>query len=473
MTATAKAESTGHLGSTPLADVLISILDRALSGSLVVEEPTGQKSALTTREGSVTKAKTGARIDPTRSAAEQLYQQVEWLCARPAQSVYGFYRDVDFLHTTPEAELDPLQLIWRCSRQYHSRERVEQALQRIGARPLRLHRHASLDRFAFNWDDLTALEQLSLGPLTLAELLETPGCDTESLRAIVYVLALTRHLDLGDGRFPLGIVQPVSRTQPRSDVPSASSSGRPEPSSAQRSALKPSQPLLGPSSPPGSGRSTHPAVRAQTEIRLSSTALGRSIPPSQSTPFFSRRPPSRPASASLAPAGRSSSSGAPGGDSDDPTASAILNAEVLCRKGDFEQAATHARTAHLARPHDDLIGALYGYIQARRGRLKESAAETYLKHCAEALAKNPEDVHYRRYRAWVLLAAGRDLEAMREFKRIVRQDRYDIDAARQLRLYVMRQKAGSKGGPGSGGFFSFLRPSISPPSGSKPPKSGR
>ncbi|MBN2196201.1 MAG: DnaJ domain-containing protein [Polyangiaceae bacterium] len=232
--------------------MLVSLLDRRLTGSLVIQDPTNRKSAITIAEGLVVKARTAEAVvrlgdllvelhaldtttleralrlgkqanvplgqsllrleavgGPILDAAlsEQLARRVVWVSGLPLETRYGFYSGTDFLGNwgAGPVESDPLALIWRTARDHASPSRVESVISRMESRRARLHPEARIDRFHFGWDETTIIERLQKEPLVVRDLLATPGGDARVLARMVYVLALTRHLDLGDGKAPLGV----------------------------------------------------------------------------------------------------------------------------------------------------------------------------------------------------------------------------------------------------------------------------
>ena len=54
--------ATGVLASRPLPELLIFVLERHLTGTLVLDDPDGRKTALYMADGSVSKIKTGEAI---------------------------------------------------------------------------------------------------------------------------------------------------------------------------------------------------------------------------------------------------------------------------------------------------------------------------------------------------------------------------------------------------------------------------
>lgn len=256
----AKAEATGSLAATPLPDMLVSLLDRGLSGSLVLQDPKGRKCALTVAAGCVVKVRTpepvvrlgdllielhavdppglerglrlakqadvplgqallrlGAVAQPILDAGltEQLARRVVWIAGLAPETRFGFYGGTDFLSGwgAGAVENDPLALIWRTAQGHANQARVDSVMERIGDRTAKLHPRARIDRFHLGWEETTVIERVRVESLLLRELLEVPGIESGLLARVLYVLALTRHLDLGDGRDPVGVGAATSAVQ--------------------------------------------------------------------------------------------------------------------------------------------------------------------------------------------------------------------------------------------------------------------
>lgn len=325
--------------------MLVSVLDRRLSGSIVFQDPGARKSAFTVTEGVVVKVRTpepvvrlgdlllevGA-VDATalerglrhaRQAgvalgqallrleavapevleavlAEQLARRVLWVSALPPETRYGFYSGTDHLQNwgAGPVECEPLSLIWRAAREHASQERVESIVKRLLPRRARLHPDANLERFNLSGPEALAAERIRRGTETVEGVLAAAGLDAEVIARLIYVLVLTRHLDLGDGRAPVGAHPAMSRDRlvrgpagltlsaPANAMPPLSSSRAPSPA-IQSGAVR------APGAPPP--LPTRPTVRSDdTEVASTSEPLSRSGVPARPLPP-PPRPPGRPA----------------------------------------------------------------------------------------------------------------------------------------------------------------------------------
>lgn len=248
-----QALATGTLGGTPIANLLVYALDRRLSGTLVVEDPGRQKSAVLFRLGVPTKVKLGEQgltlaelavaaraIDETHSAAsfassratnrlhgevlveqgllepsalaellaEQVSRKVEWLCRLARESLFGYYDGQDFLQTyggREGANVDPLNVIWRAVRQQADPTAVDATLARLGGREVRLHARSRVSRFAFTPRERGIVDLLRAKPQSVPNLIATGILPEQELKRVLYALVITRHLDLGSGALPIGV----------------------------------------------------------------------------------------------------------------------------------------------------------------------------------------------------------------------------------------------------------------------------
>lgn len=315
--------------------MLVSVLDRRLTGSVVLQDPAGRKSALTVAEGAVVKARTpepvirlgdlllevGAIDSPTLERglrlakqsgialgqallraeavasevleavlAEQLVRRVLWVAGMPPETRYGFYGGIDHLENwgAGAVENEPLSLIWRAAREHASPERVEAIVTRIASRRARLHPDAQLERFNLSGAEALAAERIRSGSESIGGLLAAAGPNAAVIGRLIYVLVLTRHLDFGDGRVPVGCSPAVSRDRfvRGPTAPSAAAFG--EPTAASGSVGAPmgfTGSIRAPGAPP-------PIPRAGTgDGRPASAAV---IVPQAGAPLRPLPPPPRP-----------------------------------------------------------------------------------------------------------------------------------------------------------------------------------
>ena len=397
------AEKTGKLARVGLTELLASLLARRANGSLVLTEPSGQTSVLYASFGMVTKARTRAIVIDDPNPGEIIAQHIEWVAERIGTTSFDFHEDLDVLPEVQAVPCLPLAQIWRATRHAAHAARVDRYLARLDGQPIRLHPDARLDLFAFDWDELSCLEPLRNGPLHLAQLIAQPVQDPVVLRRLVYVLAVCGHLQLDDGRGPIGLDGPEARM--RHFVPS-------HPPATRLSTTLPSPPM-----------------RSRSGVVHKRSRVASTLPPRPSVhPLpLNRHVPPDPALLTRAPE------------------SAGQRSERLAARYEFDHALPLAESAARRHRGDPAYAARVAYLRVRCGKFNDRRAELALDQCHRAVREHPDDHRYRYYRAWVLKAMGQDEDAMRDFAIVVREDPNHIDAARELHLYRQRKSKASSG----------------------------
>jgi curved DNA-binding protein CbpA len=243
---------TGTFGKTPLLHVLVSLLERASTGTLVVETEDSVRSALYLERGVPGKMRLGtsqARLGEvlidlgylSRDASAshytvsvdsnqlfgktlinlgilseeslasalrfQLIQKLKVVAALPSSTVFGFYEGVDYLSKWRAGTtlVSPLVTAWCLARAHADSSVVATIIHRIEGHQLRLHAQAQIRSFGFNRTELTLLDVLRARPQTLESLSRMGLVSPHTLERLVYVLTLTRHLDFNLNLGPLGL----------------------------------------------------------------------------------------------------------------------------------------------------------------------------------------------------------------------------------------------------------------------------
>jgi tetratricopeptide (TPR) repeat protein len=427
------------LSTVSLGELLVSALEHRLQGSFVLETTEGKKGALFVDAGCVTKARTPDAVEPlgrllqeakviqaatierglaragqtgrrlgealielgaatqeqvSAALAEQLGRRVSLLAGWPGSSAYGFYADRDFLPGFPACEADPLALIWRALRDAPGLTAQQQAaLTSLTGRKLRLYAAAAPERLGLSESEQLVINALRTRPRAIEELLRAALLDGDKLKRLMYALTRTQQIDQGPSLSP-----PGARTLP------------PTPSFPARGA--------------GVGRVSTPPVRA--------SGLPSAAP--------SLRPPS-----SLRPAERRASS-----QSLHPTDPVVLErarahyeaAREQVQRQQFEAAAQLARMACEEDTGNAEYLALHAWLRAQLGELQNpDHAALIVAALDRAVLKERESVSIRFYRGQVLNRLGREEEALRDFRFVLRREPGHVDAARELRLHDMRKRA--------------------------------
>lgn len=267
--------ATGSLEATPLGHLLVYGLDRLLTGTLVLEEPSGKKHAIYFDGGGPAKAKVqepilflgrvlveqksisdevyertlaqaterrvlhgqvllaeGAVDERTlrEGLREQLSRQVLWMFSLPPNTLFGYYDHLNFLERWggDGVRVKPLSLIWRGVRNYAHSGHLAEVLARFGDQPIMLHVDAPIRRFRFEPREQAVIDVLRAKPQPLAELVSRGLADEAYVRRLVYALIITRQLETGvpgvepigvdeapsSSRMPVASVQPPPRSAP-------------------------------------------------------------------------------------------------------------------------------------------------------------------------------------------------------------------------------------------------------------------
>lgn len=270
------ATATGTLERTPLCQLLVYVLQRQLSGTLVFETPNGEKSALSFDAGRIVKARTGSgmlrlgqllvergsiseqdleravgerqrqllgerlqrleRLDQRAldtALDEQVYLIVEAIAAGPKETAYGYYSGRDMLANwgREPRRLDSLRAIGRAfGKVPPSAAQVDALMAAMSDKVLRLHPQSRVGRFGFGHSESAVLDVLRAKPQTFAELARTDLLPLSRLRPLLALLAMTHHLEMGGG-WPLDVsrrsasrdvLRLTPRSRPGASLPNAS-----------------------------------------------------------------------------------------------------------------------------------------------------------------------------------------------------------------------------------------------------------
>jgi len=263
--------ATGTLQATPFGHLLVYLLDRGLTGSLVLEEPKGDKHAIWFETGAPAKVKTATAVtylgqilveqraitrevyERTLQGAlherrlhgqvllatgaievkvlrdalrEQLARQVLWLFKLSPATAYGYYDQVNLLERwgAPEGlRTRPLALIWRGLRRHASPAEIDAVTGRLGQRPIELHVDAPIRRFRFESSEQALIDVLRAKPQPLSSLIASGLASPDDVKRLVYVLVILRQLELGvPGAEPVGVDEAPSSSR----IPVVARAGR-------------------------------------------------------------------------------------------------------------------------------------------------------------------------------------------------------------------------------------------------------
>jgi DnaJ-domain-containing protein 1 len=297
---TSGATAEGLLADTPLAHLFVYMLDRELSGSVVLRAPDGVMHALKFDRGVSVKVRTGQPIAPldtllsevglvdaatlrdslaTSSATKQLHGRV--LVARgaldqatllevlrvqasrklaalfelPDATRFTYYADRDVLERYGGPEplpVDPWAVVAEGMRRRNEAPIIDATLHHFGGTPLRLVESVDPARLTLDPHERVVADTLRARSATVADLLELPGIVPDAVRRALYVLAILRGLDTGaPAREPVGLARTVA---PLADLRSLARSRR------VTAAQTPSPPKVAPPKPPPPPRAAPPVA---------------------------------------------------------------------------------------------------------------------------------------------------------------------------------------------------------------------
>lgn len=550
--------ATGTLEATPLLNLAIYALDRQLTGTLVLEEQDTQRHAIYFLNGAATKVRTAAPIaflgqvlvelgsiteeirertfaEAQEKAAlhgsvllasgavddftlrealrEQITRKILYLAGLPADTVYGYYEQIDFLERwggTENVRGKPLSLVWRLIEEHARPAHIREVLDRLGDRPLRLHYEAPLLRFRFSRVEQSIVEVLRAKAQPLAELLSRDLAEKQRVERLVYALAITRQFDLGvPGVDPVGVDEAPSSSRIMINPPFAAPDTFgapivPHPSSipaAPRRSPLPERPHVAAFKAEIRERARRtdetlydvlgiPKDAQQETIQAAFLELAKKWHPDRIGPEYqdvrdlATRVFARMSEAQQVlgdPVQRKEydkglrKAGKEAQELEHVqkvlrAATAFQKAEVLLKRNNLAAAEIEAKQALADDPSQAEYLALVAWIDAQKPNCN---VEALIKVLDRALGMQPNNLHAHWYRGQLYKRIGKDSRAIQDFRFIAERDPRHTDAVREIRLYQMRRsgpRAPSSFPPQPTGSQS-QRPSPAP-SGSDKPKSG-
>ena len=228
----------GSFADMSFAMVLIRALDKRWSGALTIEPPDGNTHRIQLDRGLVCRVLvadgyarlgdvvvragviTNEELDDVlegagplgdamirahlidnktlkRALLLQLLKRMTRIFGQPVATSWHYSPFDNPFEGMPETvRIDTLRALWAgISVHGESGSRLAKALQRIGASPLRLRDGVNIRRFGFTGDAAQLVELISRRSTTLRALLRKEITPSDVCQRIIYVLAITRHLD--------------------------------------------------------------------------------------------------------------------------------------------------------------------------------------------------------------------------------------------------------------------------------------
>jgi len=250
----------GTLAQTPLAEFLVQAYDGELEGSLILQTPEGEKSALLFVRGAPAKARLGgddislgvvavdlglveqdiATVIQARAAAEektigelfreeglldetalyvafreQISRQVLMLCDLSSATGFGFYRE-NFLANWGDKgqwRVKPLPTMWRALAEHLPDERREAWLKRLGDTPLKMRAESPVSRYSLTKKETGIINMLRAMPMSVERLADSGVGGREQVEKVACALLLSRQIEVGLEKEPLGLNEPPETPQ--------------------------------------------------------------------------------------------------------------------------------------------------------------------------------------------------------------------------------------------------------------------
>jgi HD-GYP domain-containing protein (c-di-GMP phosphodiesterase class II) len=259
----ARATATGTLQSTPLPHVLVYMLDRGFTGSLVLHDPDGKSHVVYFEGGAPSRVRLDNPVAPlgeelmaarqiapaaydacavaARQAGQrvsdfllqqglvsaegldkalrsQLLHQIEWLVKLPDETTYEFYQQFDALagwQGDGDADCEPLNIILAANRVWRATSRIVNTLTKLADHKIVLHPSAELSDLSLTPEEATLLDMIRATPCTLLELYNQGTVSDKVVSTLLYTLLVTRQLELpGQSKEPMRS-SAEGRRQPR------------------------------------------------------------------------------------------------------------------------------------------------------------------------------------------------------------------------------------------------------------------
>jgi tetratricopeptide (TPR) repeat protein len=428
---------------------------------------------------------------------EQLARKLHHVGAMPGETAYAYYEGFDALRGWGgESEgVDPVPLLWGMLREYAPWDHVNTALARVRSSPLRLARNATLQGLGLKADEIAAAELLRVRPLCVSDLPGSARLNERTAQLLAYLLLITKNVEV------LAPVQPAPGSPP---VPSAPTSAPPRTTSSAK--LATSAP---PVPPPTLSRELtdrwHEIVdRAATidradyfmmldvhrgakrdEIETAFIALVKRWHPDRLPPeltavrdacsrVFGRMSEAHATLTDDEQRARYMRLLADGSGSPETQATVakvveaatnFQKAEVCFRRNDLDQAEIFCRKALEDDPTQPDYHALLAWLIALKpaSQTPEKTVDC-IQRLDRAIDMNDRCEKAYFWRGMLYKRLGKNDLAVKDFKRATDLNHRNIDAAREVRLYLMRGGRRSSNPPG--------RSMTPPPKNDDAPKPG-
>jgi hypothetical protein len=238
--------ASGSFERTPFSHILLYLLDRSLTGTLIFTEPVERvddspvEHAGYFQQGIPTKLHIGRRIAPLGATLvanglleqaqlesepisqppmheaslemelvefglvsaeqialirnQQLGERLVYLFGLPSGTKYSFYNGLDLLEAiwgNISGMVSPLATLTHGLREHPEETSMDRVLTRVAGNALHLHPESDLDAFDFDEAEMTVADAIGMTEASLPELVEA-GHEPDVIRRVVYLLMVTR-----------------------------------------------------------------------------------------------------------------------------------------------------------------------------------------------------------------------------------------------------------------------------------------
>jgi tetratricopeptide (TPR) repeat protein len=138
----------------------------------------------------------------------QAKRKTAHIFSAPTETKYSFFEGTNLLEDWggPElSPLDPLDEIWLAASAPCNARLIDATLARLGSTMLKLHPSSPVERFGFGPKELRVVKRIRAAPATLSDVIASQVAPDSTVRLVVYVLLVTRHLDHGSSAGPVAL----------------------------------------------------------------------------------------------------------------------------------------------------------------------------------------------------------------------------------------------------------------------------
>ncbi len=404
---------------------------------------------------------------------EQLLRQMRWAARLPSNTVYGVYPGRDFLAAWKGGprHIDPLAVVWATIAATDiDPSTMSRTLAKYEGIPLKLHPASQVARFGFSPQQRSLVNVLRVKPMQLADFTDCGIVRPADAQLVALALILTRHVDTGEGKVPLGVEQfgPASMSGHHlldQIIHKSRGSGAPVSGQAaggrRREILERAEAIgsLDFYDALGLPKDTPTATIQAEFFRQAKLWHPDRLEPDLAdlkdkvTHVFARMTEAHQTLTN--PTLRKEYDALLAGGSDDERereqVQAALNAannfqkvEMAVKRNEWDKALELAAKVCVEDPGQPEYESMHAWLLARGVNSNKRGDYTpMLERLTRALKSQPDNLRIRLYRARTFKMAGMVNESLRDFKAISKEDENNVEAKRELRLFKMHKNSES------------------------------